>query len=84
MAVNRQRVRHKRDRLRQLQAFCHAARLESISRSAEYLALSKSAVAFHVRELEHELEAVLFERISPAHRPDRSRRAPVSARHAAR
>ena len=63
MAVNRKRIRHKRDRLRRLQAFCHAARFESISRSAECLAISKSTVSLHVRELEHELGAVLFDRI---------------------
>ena len=65
MAVNRQRIYHKRDRLRQLRAFCHAARLESFSRSADHLALSQSAVSLHVRELEHEFEAALFDRIGP-------------------
>ena len=65
MALNRRRIYHKRDRLRQLRAFCHAARLESFSRSADHLALSQSAVSLHVRELEHELEAALFDRIGP-------------------
>ena len=63
MAVRRQRIYHKRDRLRQLRAFCHAARFESISRSAEHLALTQPAVSLQVRELERELQAVLFERI---------------------
>lgn len=65
MAVDRKRIYHKRDRLRQLRAFCHAARLGSITRSAEHLGISQPAVSLHVRELEHELEAVLFERSGP-------------------
>ena len=65
MARDRGRIYHKRDRLRQLRAFCHAARFESITRSAEYLSISQPAVSLHVRELEHELEAALFERIGP-------------------
>ena len=62
MAVDRQRVYHKRDRLRQLRAFCHAARLGSITQAAVYLGLSQPAVSLHVRELENELEAILFDR----------------------
>ena len=65
MAADRQRIYHKRDRLRQLRAFCHAARFESITRSAEHLSISQPAVSLHVRELEHELEAILFDRIGP-------------------
>ena len=57
-----QRIYHKRDRLRQLRAFCQAARLESITRAAESLGLSQPAVSLHVRELENELEAILFDR----------------------
>ena len=62
MAAGRQRVYHKRDRLRQLRAFCHAARLGSITRAAVHLGLSQPAVSLHVRELENELEAILFDR----------------------
>ena len=62
MAVDRQRVYHKRDRLRQLRAFCHAARLGSITQAAVHLGLSQPAVSLHVRELENELEAILFDR----------------------
>ena len=62
MAVGSQRVYHKRDRLRQLRAFCQAARLESITQAAESLGLSQPAVSLHVRELENELEAILFDR----------------------
>ena len=62
MAVDRKRIYHKRDRLRQLRAFCHAARYQSIARAAADLGVTHSAVSMHVRALEHELEAVLFER----------------------
>ena len=65
MTGDRRRAYHKRDRLRQLRAFCHAARFESITRSAEHLSISQPAVSLHVRDLEHELEAALFERIGP-------------------
>lgn len=62
MMIGRRRTYHKRDRFRQLRAFCHAARLGSITRAAEHLGLSQSAVSLHVRELEHELKALLFDR----------------------
>ena len=65
MAVDRERIYHKRDRLRQLRAFCHAARLESITESARHLGISPSAVSRYVRELVLELEAVLLERSGP-------------------
>lgn len=62
MPIDRQRVYHKRDRVRQLRAFCHAARLGSITQAAVHLGLSQPAVSLHVRELENELQAVLFDR----------------------
>ena len=62
MTADRRRTYHKRDRFRQLRAFCHAARLGSITRAAEHLGLSQSAVSLHVRELEHEFNAVLLNR----------------------
>lgn len=65
LTVDRQRVYHKRDRLKQLRAFGHAARLESVTRAGEYLEISQPAVSLHLRELEHELEALLFERRGP-------------------
>ncbi len=65
MTVNRQRIYHKRDRLKQLRAFCCAADLNSITRAAECLGLSQPAVSLHVRELEHEFGAVLFDRGGP-------------------
>ena len=65
MAIDRQRIYHKRDRLRQLRAFCHAAHFGSATRAADRLSISQPAVSLHVRELEHEMEAVLFERHGP-------------------
>jgi DNA-binding transcriptional LysR family regulator len=62
MLADQQRTYHKRDRLRQLRAFCHAARLGSITQAAVHLGLSQPAVSLHVRELENELEAILFDR----------------------
>ena len=62
MAVDRQRIYHKRDRLRQLRAFCCTARRESFAQAAAHLGLSPQAVSLHVRELEHELQSMLFER----------------------
>ena len=65
MATDRQQLYQKRDRLRQLQAFCCAARFRSMTRAAEQLLISQPAVSLHVRELEHELGTVLFERNGP-------------------
>ena len=65
MFFDRQRMFHKRDRLRQLRAFCRAARMESITKAAESLGISQPAVSLHVRELENELEAILFDRSGP-------------------
>ena len=65
MTVDRKRIYDKRDRLRQLRAFCHVAQWESITEAARHLGISQPAVSRHVRELTHELEAVLFERSGP-------------------
>ena len=53
------------DRLKQLRAFCHAARLGSITRAADYLFTSQPAVSQQVRALEQELLVTLFERSGP-------------------
>lgn len=58
----RQRIHDKRDRVRQLRIFCEVARLGSISRASERLALTQPAVSIQVRELEHEFGVVLLER----------------------
>ena len=52
----------RRDRLKQLRAFCEAARSGSISAAAKAVGLSQPAVSFQVRTLEEELGVVLFER----------------------
>lgn len=62
MTTHQQRSVGKRDRFRQLRAFCRAAQLGSIAQAAEKLGLSPPAVALQVRELEHELGAFLFDR----------------------
>lgn len=62
MAVDRENLYRKRDRLKQLRAFCLAADLKSFTRAAERLDLSQPAVSLHVRELENELKAMLFHR----------------------
>ena len=62
LAVDRKRIYHKRDRLRQLRAFCRAARLSSFTQAAESLGVGQSSVSVQVRELEHELETMLFDR----------------------
>ena len=53
------------DRLKQLRAFCETARCGSISRAAERLGSSQPAVSMHVRALEDELGATLFDRRGP-------------------
>ena len=65
MAADRRQLYRKRDRLRQLQAFCCAAEFGSMTRAAEHLLISQPTVSLHIRELEHELQAVLFERNGP-------------------
>ena len=54
-----------RDRLKQLRAFCHAARLESMSKAADHLSLTQPAVSQQVRALEREFSATFFERRGP-------------------
>ena len=62
MTFDRKRTYYKRNRLRQLRAFCCAARLGSITQAATRLGLTQPAVSLQVRELEEELEAALFDR----------------------
>ena len=50
----------KRDRLRQLRAFCETVRRGSVARAAECLGVTESAVSLHVRTLERELDAALL------------------------
>lgn len=53
------------DRLKQLRAFCHAARLESMSKAAERLDITQPAVSQHIRALEREFATTFFERRGP-------------------
>jgi len=53
------------NRLKQYRAFCHAARLGSITRAAEYLMSSQPAISLQVRSLEEELGVKLFDRRGP-------------------
>ena len=62
LAVHRSRVYQKRDRLKQLRTFCYAVRHQSITQAAELLGGDRRAASLHIRELEYELEARLFER----------------------
>ena len=55
-------ARDKRDRLRQLRAFCETVRRGSVERAAERLGITAPAVSLHVRGLERELDAVLLQR----------------------
>lgn len=64
MAADRQ-ASSRGDRLKQLRAFCHAARLGSITRAAEYIFSSQPAVSQQVRALEDELALALFDRRGP-------------------
>ena len=49
--------------LRQLEVFLAVARSESVSRAAEELAMSQSAVSGSLADLEHQFEIQLFDRI---------------------
>lgn len=62
MANPGSRYYYKGSRLKQLRAFCHTARLGSVSRAAEALFLSQPAVSLQLGALETELGARLFER----------------------
>ena len=58
-------VRRQGDRLRQLRAFCQAARLKSFTRAAAYLLSSQPSVSEQIRLLEAELDVTLFDRGGP-------------------
>lgn len=65
MPDDQQHLHQRRDRLKQLRAFCQAARLGSISRAAEQVMSSQPAVSLQVRTLEEEFGVLLFERRGP-------------------
>ena len=58
------RIRDKRQRVRQLRAFCLSVQLGSIRLAAERLELTQPAVSLQLRNLEYECAAVLLERSS--------------------
>ena len=60
--MRRRHLRDKRDRVRQLRVFCEVANTGSLSEAAERLGLTQPAVSMQVRELEHELDALLLAR----------------------
>ena len=60
-----QHLLQRRDRLKQLRAFCQTARLGSITRAAPLVMSSQPAVSMQIRALEEELGAALFERRGP-------------------
>ena len=49
--------------LRELRTFCSAARLRSISKAAEDLAIGQPTATTHIKKLERELGAPLFDRV---------------------
>ncbi len=53
-------VRTRRDRLKQLRAFCEVMRADGVSRAAEVLGSSQPAVSNYVRTLEADLGTALF------------------------
>lgn len=57
---------YKQNRLKQLRAFCYAARAGSISKAAEQLYLSQPSVSLQIQALERELSTTLFERHGPS------------------
>lgn len=62
MSERTPRYYYKGNRIKQLKAFCHAARLGSVTRAAEALYLSQPAVSLQLGALEGELGVRLFER----------------------
>ena len=59
------RFYYKQNRLKQLRAFCHAVRTQSISKAAERVHLSQPSVSLQIKALEQEMGTVLFERRGP-------------------
>ena len=59
------RFYYKQNRLKQLRAFCHAVRSQSISKAAERMYLSQPSVSLQIKALEREMESILFERRGP-------------------
>jgi len=58
-------VYYKQNRLKQLRAFCTAAKTGSISKAAESLFQSQPTVTLQIQALERELDIIVFERRGP-------------------
>jgi DNA-binding transcriptional LysR family regulator len=58
-------IHYKQNRLKQLRAFCHAARTGSVSAAAEQIFLSQPTVSLQIQALEREFDTLLFERRGP-------------------
>jgi DNA-binding transcriptional LysR family regulator len=58
-------VHYKQNRLKQLRAFCHAARTGSVSAAADKIFLSQPTVSLQIQALEREFSTILFERRGP-------------------
>jgi len=58
-------IHYKQNRLKQLRAFCHAARAGSVSAAAEQIFLSQPTVSLQIQALEREFDTMLFERRGP-------------------
>ena len=58
-------IHYKQNRLKQLRAFCHAARTGSVSAAAEQIYLSQPTVSLQIQALEREFDTMLFERRGP-------------------
>ena len=69
--IGREPPESRRDRLKQLRAFCEAVRAGSLSGAARALDASQAVVSGHVRTLETELGAALFRRAGSGIAPTR-------------
>jgi len=65
MDKREKRFYYKRNRLKQLRAFCYAAQTGSVSKAAERMFLSQPSVSLQIRALEREMDVTLFERKGP-------------------
>ncbi len=64
MSATRQ-LYYKQNRLKQLRAFCSAAKTGSVSQAAEQLFLSQPTVTLQIQALERNMDVTLFERRGP-------------------
>lgn len=63
--ASKQTLYYKQNRLKQLRAFCQAARTGNITEAAEKLFLSQPSVTLQIQALEREFNTQLFERRGP-------------------